>query len=95
MSLFQSEQGQSDRAQKQQAKTQSGNITQVGRDSTQITNTRISLWISVVFVVVFAVAASVFISLFGDAIPGVDIRVEESVPTELPAQWTNKEGDRP
>lgn len=95
MSPFRSEQGQSDRAQKQQAKTQSGNITQVGRDSTQATNTRISLWISVVFVMVFAVAASVFISLFGESIPSIDVRVEEPVPAELPAQWPHEEGDRP
>lgn len=70
------------RPQKQTANTQSGNISQTGRDYTNTTNTRISIWISVVFVTVFAVAASVLVSLFGDHIPGVEIRVDESAPAD-------------
>lgn len=89
MSPFRSDQGHSDRAQKQKIETEAGNATQVGRDYTQTTHTRISLWISVVFVLVFAVAASVLVGLFGEHIPGVEVRIEESLPAELP----NEVGD--
>lgn len=77
-----SKQAEGDHPQKQTADTKSGNILQAGRDYTNTTNTRISIWISVVFVMVFAVAASVLVSLFGEHIPGVEIRVDESPPAE-------------
>lgn len=69
-----------DDVQKQRAKTDRGNITQIGRDFTQTTNTRISLWISFVFV--FAIAASLFLRLFGEYLPGMEVHIEEPVPVE-------------
>ena len=80
MSHFRSKQSR-DRAQTQKAKTKSGGVTQVGKNYTQTTHTRISLWVSVVLVL--AVAASVLIGLFGEHFPGLEILIEEPMPAEF------------
>lgn len=81
MANYRSDQSQNDHKQKQNINAASGKITQVGRDFTQTTNTRINLWVSAVFV--FAVGASVLVSLFGEQIPDLEIQLEESLPAEI------------
>ncbi|MFS0515405.1 hypothetical protein ACEYW6_11880 [Nostoc sp. UIC 10607] len=67
--------------QNQEAKTNKGNVLQVGRDYTQTTNTKISVWISVIFVAILAIGASVMLRLNGK-VPGlgIDITPETSTP---------------
>ena len=69
---------------RQTANSHSGNVTQVTEGYTQTTNTRISLWISVVFVLVFAVGASVFFKMWGENLPHIEIQTESPALLESP-----------
>ena len=63
--------------QAQSAKTSKGNITQVGGNYTQTTNTRIGIWISITVVIVVAIASSVLIRLQSDNGSFIDIWLRE------------------
>ncbi|MDJ0697690.1 hypothetical protein [Mastigocoleus sp. MO_188.B34] len=53
--------------QSQSASTERGNINQYGRDYIHTSNTKISIWISVILIAVLAIGASVLLNLdFGD-----------------------------
>lgn len=80
MRQLQTKQPHKKNIQVQKATARTGNVTQVGGDFTQTMHTNIKLWISFVFV--FAIAASVFLRLFGDYLPGMQVHIEESVPAE-------------
>ena len=75
----------SNNQQKQAAKTNRGNVTQVGRDYTQTSNTKISVWISVVLIAILAIGASVFLRIIDLKKFGIDI-----FPTETPTQQSPK-----
>lgn len=65
--------------QKQEAKTNRGNVTQVGGNYTQTRNTKISVWISVIFIAILAIGASVLLRIAKEI--GIDI-----FPTPTPTQ---------
>lgn len=67
---------------KQSAKATNGNITQVGRDYIHASNMKIGIWISIMTVLIFAIATSAFIRLKGENWPDIEIELQdESVPS--------------
>ena len=63
------------RTQVQKAEASAGSITQIGRDYTHTTNTRVSVWISFVMLLTLAAAASVGVRLFTEYLT-VDIQTQ-------------------
>lgn len=79
MGHYRPDHSKSENSHRQTANIHSGNVTQVTEGYTQTTNTRISLWVSIVFVFIFSVGAAVFFRMWGEHLPHIEIQTESPV----------------